>query len=71
MGKLGIPVWCYEWMTDFNWLRTNTNTPSRGGSIVTSFDARLLREAPPTDQGPISEDRCGQTSIIFSSGLCL
>ena len=18
MGKLGIPVWCYEWMTDFN-----------------------------------------------------
>ena len=23
MGKLGIPVWCYEWMTDFNWLRTN------------------------------------------------
>ena len=23
MGRLGIPVWCYEWMTDFNWLRTN------------------------------------------------
>ncbi|MDP8997800.1 MAG: mannonate dehydratase, partial [Pseudomonadota bacterium] len=38
MGKLGIPVWCYEWMTDFNWLRTNMTTPSRGGSVVTSFD---------------------------------
>ena len=23
MGKLGIPVWCYEWMTDFNWVRTS------------------------------------------------
>ena len=23
MGRLGIPVWCYEWMTDFNWVRTN------------------------------------------------
>ena len=35
MGKLGIPVWCYEWMTDFNWVRTNLATPSRGGSVVT------------------------------------
>jgi mannonate dehydratase len=56
MGKLAIPVWCYEWMTDFNWLRTNSNVPSRGGSIVTSFDAALLRDAPPTDLGPISEE---------------
>src|SRR3712207_2929459 len=38
MGRLGIPVWCYEWMTDFNWLRTSKDTPSRGGSMVTSFD---------------------------------
>jgi mannonate dehydratase len=56
MGRLGIPVWCYEWMTDFNWLRTNTHTLSRGGSIVTSFDAALLRDAPATEQGPIAED---------------
>jgi hypothetical protein len=49
MGRLGIPVWCYEWMADFNWLRTGTSTPSRGGSVVTSFDAALLRDAPPTD----------------------
>jgi mannonate dehydratase len=56
MGRLGIPVWCYEWMTDFNWLRTNTHVLSRGGSIVTSFDAALLRDAPATEQGPISED---------------
>ena len=51
MGKLGIPVWCYEWMTDFNWLRTNTNTPARGGSVVTSFDSAMLRDAPPTELG--------------------
>ncbi len=24
MGQLGFPVWCYEWMTDFNWVRTNS-----------------------------------------------
>jgi mannonate dehydratase len=56
MGRLRIPVWCYEWMTDFNWLRTNTNTPARGGSVVTSFDAALLSDAPPTELGPIGED---------------
>jgi len=31
-------------------------TVSRGGSIVTSFDASLLHDAPPTANGPISEE---------------
>ncbi len=55
MGRLGIPVWCYEWMADFNWLRTNKTTPSRGGSMVTSFDAN---DVPPdlTGEPPIGED---------------
>lgn len=55
MGKLGIPVWCYEWMTDFNWVRTNMATPSRGGSVVTSFNIDDVPE-DITDQPPISED---------------
>ncbi len=55
MGKLGIPVWCYEWMTDFNWLRTNMSTPSRGGSVVTSFN---LTDVPEdlTSNPPIAEE---------------
>src|ERR1043165_9689351 len=55
MGKLGVPVWCYEWMTDFNWVRTNLSTPSRGGSVVTSFNAADVAKEP-TELGPISED---------------
>lgn len=55
MGKLGIPVWCYEWMTDFNWLRTNMATPSRGGSLVTSFDAKDV-PVDLTSNPPIGED---------------
>ncbi|MCA9999083.1 MAG: mannonate dehydratase [Anaerolineales bacterium] len=65
MGRLGIPVWCYEWMTDFNWLRTNTTTPSRGGSVVTSFDNALLRDAPPTELGPISEEALWENLDYF------
>jgi len=55
MGKLGVPVWCYEWMTDFNWLRTNFATPSRGGSVVTSFNADDVPDSI-TSNPPISED---------------
>jgi len=55
MGKLGVPVWCYEWMTDFNWLRTNLATPSRGGSVVTSFNATDVQKEQ-TELGPISEE---------------
>ena len=55
MGKLGIGVWCYEWMTDFNWVRTNMATPSRGGSVVTSFD---INDVPDdlTTNPPIDEE---------------
>src|SRR3712207_245955 len=65
MGRLGIPVWCYEWMTDFNWLRTDTSAPSRGGSVVTSFDNALLRDAPPTELGSISEDELWENLEYF------
>ncbi|HEU0292056.1 MAG TPA: mannonate dehydratase [Anaerolineales bacterium] len=65
MGRLGIPVWCYEWMTDFNWMRTNTNTASRGGSVVTSFDNTLMKDAPPTENGPISEEKLWETLEYF------
>lgn len=65
MGKLGIPVWCYEWMTDFNWLRTSTTTPTRGGSLVTSFDYALVDQIPLTVLDPIGDDELWQNLEYF------
>jgi mannonate dehydratase len=65
MGRLGVPVWCYEWMADFNWLRTNLATPARGGSVVTSFDVADLRDAPPTEHGPVSEEELWENLAYF------
>lgn len=64
MGKLGIPVWCYEWMTDFNWVRTNMAKPSRGGSVVTAFN---IADVPAnlTDQPPISEEELWTNLAYF------
>ncbi len=64
MGRLGIPVWCYEWMTDFNWVRTNLATPSRGGSVVTSFNAADV-PASLTDQPPIDEEALWRNLAYF------
>ncbi|MGH3487259.1 MAG: mannonate dehydratase [Actinopolymorphaceae bacterium] len=65
MGRLGIPVWCYEWMSDFNWLRTNTAVPSRGGSLVSGYDHALMQAAPPTEDGPLSEETLWETLEYF------
>ena len=56
MGKLGIGVWCYEWMPVMNWLRTSTAIPSRGGALVTGYDHSQMRDAPLTEYGEVSEE---------------
>lgn len=65
MGQLGIPVWCYEWMTDFNWLRTELARPSRGGSVVTAFEYGAVRDQPNTELGPISEEELWENLAYF------
>lgn len=65
MGRLGIRTWCYEWMTDFNWLRTSTGTESRGGSLVSGYNHALMAGAPETELGPISEGRLWETLEHF------
>jgi mannonate dehydratase len=65
MGRLGIPVWCYEWMADFNWLRTSTAVRGRGGSLVSGFDAAKLAGAPPTALGPLSEEALWENLEYF------
>ncbi|MBN9435293.1 MAG: mannonate dehydratase [Bosea sp.] len=64
MGALGIPVWCYEWMTDFNWVRTDLARPSRGGSVVTAFNAADVTPEP-TEFGTISEETLWETLAYF------
>lgn len=57
MGAAGIPVLCYNFMAQFNWLRTSTTTRTRGGALVTSYDHALMKDAPLTEAGVVSEER--------------
>jgi mannonate dehydratase len=55
MGKLNIPVWCYEFMPGLHVLRTSRTTPARGGALATAYDHALLENAPLTEYGDVSE----------------
>jgi mannonate dehydratase len=65
MGAVGIGIWCYNFMAVFGWLRTSTTTPARGGAVVTSYDHALMREAPLTEFGTVSEERLWDNFAYF------
>jgi mannonate dehydratase len=64
MGRLGIGVWCYEWML-LGVLRTSTAAPSRGGALVTGYDHDLMRNAPPSEYGEVSPERLWENLRYF------
>ncbi len=64
MGKLGIPVWCSEWMV-LSWMRTSTTTVGRGGALVTSFDYDSIKDEPLTELGEISEESLWENLKYF------
>ncbi len=65
MGAAGIGVWCYNFMAMFGWLRTSTSTVARGGALVTSYDHSLMREAPLTEFGTVSEEQLWDSFAYF------
>jgi mannonate dehydratase len=65
MGRVGIPVWCYEWMPVFNWLRTAVDRPARGGALATAYDHRIMQDAPPTEYGTVTEAQLWENLKYF------
>ena len=57
MGRLGIPVWCYNWMAVVSWVRTHLAMRGRGGAVVTAYDHALLTTASrPAGVEPLEEE---------------
>ena len=65
MGAAGIPIYCYNFMAVFNWLRTSNTTRSRGGALVTRFDASQLGHAPTTYAGEIGDEQMWDNFAYF------
>lgn len=65
MGAAGIEVWCYNFMAVFDWYRTSTTIRARGGALVTGYDHALMRDAPLTEVGIVSEERLWDNFVYF------
>ncbi|CAA9555826.1 MAG: Mannonate dehydratase [uncultured Thermomicrobiales bacterium] len=65
MGRVGIPIMCHNWMAGFGWLRTSMNVPGRGGALVTGYDHSLMRDAPLTEWGEITEEQLWENMTDF------
>ena len=65
MGRVGIPVLCYNWMAVVGWQRTSFTVPARGGALVSGFDASDPSAMVETDAGLVSEDHLWGTLRAF------
>jgi mannonate dehydratase len=54
MGRLEIPMLCYNWMACINWVRTDIARPGRAGAKVTAFRLADVGDAGPTWAGAVS-----------------
>ena len=46
MGKLDVPVLCYNFMPACDWTRTSVTAPERGGAFTTAFDIAEMEAQP-------------------------
>ena len=54
LGKLEIPMLCYNWMACINWVRTEIARPGRGGAKVTAFRRSDLGDPGLTWAGEVA-----------------
>lgn len=59
MGRLGVPVFCYNWSAVLGWIRTEYAVRSRGGATVYGFKHARLREAAVISDTTADEDIWG------------
>ncbi len=65
MAELNIPVLCYNFMAKFNWIRTSVDIPARGGALVTGYRHELMKNAPLTDSGIVTEEKLWDNLTYF------
>lgn len=64
MGRLGIPLLCYNFMAGIGWYRTDTAFPLRGGALGSQFEQR---ETPhtPTEHGTLDAEALRENYAWF------
>jgi mannonate dehydratase len=65
LGKVGIPMCCYNFMAGIGWYRTKVDVPERGGALSSEFDNEVAEEQGLTRWGEISEEKIWDNLTYF------
>jgi mannonate dehydratase len=57
MGRLGIGVWCYNFLAQATWGRTALELPTRGGAVTTAFNLADVPEQTELKGPQLSHDK--------------
>jgi mannonate dehydratase len=65
MGKVGVPMCCYNFMAGLGWLRTRTDVPERGGALTSEFNYDDAEKQGITQWGTITEAQMWDNITYF------
>ena len=69
MGKLEIPMICYNFMAEIGWFRTKIDIPERGGALTSGFDIKDIDNNELTVVGKVSEKRLWDNYNYFINAV--
>ena len=64
MGRLGIPLLCYNFMAQIGWFRSKADVAARGGALVSRFDVSELPSGL-TEAGQVSSEQIWENFRTF------
>jgi mannonate dehydratase len=65
LGKVGIPMCCYNFMAGIGWYRTKVDVPERGGALTSEFDNQVAEKQGLTEWGRVSEGKIWDNLTYF------
>lgn len=65
MGRLGIRLLCYNFMSGIGWFRTRTDIRERGGALVSEFQSETAEKEPVEEKLRISEAQLWENMFYF------
>jgi mannonate dehydratase len=69
LGRIGVPLLCYNWMAGIGWYRTRTDLPGRGGALLSEFDNQTATAQGPTEWGEVNEKRVWDSLEYFLKAI--
>ena len=65
LGKVGIPMCCYNFMAGLGWYRTRIDIAERGGALASEFDNQIAEKQGLTKWGKVSEEKIWDNLTYF------